>query len=736
MSAVGTFCLLAAFAGCAISLACLGIAHVFHHAGRIERSDAFAWGGRLSAVLTAAALTVCCAVLVWCFMTGDTSLEYVVKNRSDATGDLAWLFKLSGLWAGRAGSLLFWAWLISAFNVFLVLSTRKDVRPLDNGALSVSGMVLLAFLGVLLFSSDNTPFVSLDQRYLDAEGNLVGAASLWGMNALLEHWAMAIHPPTLFVGYAGLTFPFAYAVAALVVDDDGATWVNRATPYLMFSWLLLGAGIGLGAVWAYVVLGWGGYWGWDPVENASLLPWLVGVALLHSFTVYRRRGTFKRWSVMCACLAFAFVILGTFITRSGIVESVHAFDGDSVSLVLFLALIVASLLAGAVGLAVRRRSFGAQNASDDDIDSLVSKDAAYYVNNLIMVTFAVLLAYMTVSSALPGFLPFGGKALSAGTYNAIARPLGIVYCALIAVCPLLGWRKTDGAAFRRRALLPGVCAVVTFAVLMAYFLLYLLPSYNAIVATGGSAAEGLLEQGPSWYYNGLAVAGFAVASLLVFNAAFMVVRAARRAGSPWRRRLPAFGGGIAHAAVGVILVGLIGSSMYVTEVTGYLPHDEETDTVPTSLAVQDFELVYTGSSIERSENADDVTYALAFDVLKDGSHAGSVEPAVQVVQSTQQQKLVADVISFPAEDLFVVYRGVNAEGAFSLDVRVNPLIGFVWVGFALLMAGSLLSLFADRGPGAAGASAGGCGEGARETSASALSANGEAPSGAEREEGR
>lgn len=736
MSAVGTFCLLAAFAGCAISLACLGIAHVFHHAGRIERSDAFAWGGRLSAVLTAVALTVCCAVLVWCFMTGDTSLEYVVKNRSDATGDLAWLFKLSGLWAGRAGSLLFWAWLISAFNVFLVLSTRKDVRPLDNGALSVSGMVLLAFLGVLLFSSDNTPFVSLDPRYFDAEGNLVGAASLWGMNALLEHWAMAVHPPTLFVGYAGLVFPFAYAVAALVVDDDGVTWVNRATPYLMFSWLLLGAGIGLGAVWAYVVLGWGGYWGWDPVENASLLPWLVGVALLHSFTVYRRRGTFKRWSVMCACLAFAFVILGTFITRSGIVESVHAFDGDSVSLVLFLALIVASLLAGSVGLAVRRRSFGAQNASDDDIDSLVSKDAAYYVNNLIMVTFAVLLAYMTVSSALPGFLPFGGKALSAGTYNAIARPLGIAYCALIAVCPLLGWRKTDGAAFRRRALLPGVCAVVTFAVLMAYFLLYLLPSYNAIVATGGSAAEGLLEQGPSWYYNGLAVAGFAVASLLVFNAAFMVVRAARRAGSPWRRRLPAFGGGIAHAAVGVILVGLIGSSMYVTEVTGYLPHDEETDTVPTSFAVQDFELVYTGSSIERSENADDVTYALAFDVLKDGSHAGSVEPAVQVVQSTQQQKLVADVISFPAEDLFVVYRGVNAEGAFSLDVRVNPLIGFVWVGFALLMVGSLLSLFADRGPGAAGTSAGGCGEGARETSASALSANGEAPSGAEREGGR
>lgn len=736
MSTVGTLGLLVAFAGCAISLACLGIAHILYHSNRIERSDAFAWGGRLSAVLTAAALTVCCALLVWCFMTGDTSLAYVVKNRSDAAGELAWLFKLSGLWAGRAGSLLFWAWLISAFNAMLVLVTRKDVRPLDNGALSVSGMVLLAFLGMLLLSSDDMPFAPLDPRYVGADGSLVGAAQLWGMNALLEHWAMAIHPPTLFVGYAGLTIPFAYAVAALVVDDDSVVWVNRATPYLMFSWLLLSVGIGLGAVWAYVVLGWGGYWGWDPVENASLLPWLVGVALVHSFTVYRKRGAFKRWSVMCACLVFAFVILGTFITRSGVVESVHAFGGDSVSLALFLVLIAASVLAGAVGLVVRRRSFGAQVASDEDIDSLASKDAAYYVGNLVMVVFAVLLAYLTVSSALPSFLPLGGKALSAGTYNAIARPLGIAYCALIAVCPLLGWRKTDGAAFRRRALAPGACAVALFAVLMAYFALYLLPSYDAVVAGGGSAAEGLLEQGPRWYYNGLAVVGFAVASLLTFNAAFMVARAARRGKTPWRRRLPALGGGIAHLAMGVILIGLIGSSMYVTEVTGYLPHDEEADAVSEPFVIQDFELVYAGGAVESAGDSDDVVYALSFDVYEDGAYVGQVRPAVQVVQSTQQQKLVADVLGFPTKDLFVVYRGVNAEGAFSLDVRVNPLVGLVWLGFGLLAAGSLLALFAERGAhGPRRADA--LGEGEAPATSQARCARGvRAPSDVDAEEGR
>lgn len=710
---VGLLGLLVAFAGCIVSLACLGVAHVIFKRSGLgsgfdastkteasaaeERVAAWAWGGRLAAVVSAVALTVCVGVLVVCFMTGDTSLQYVVQNRSNATGALGWLYKLSGVWAGRAGSLLFWAWLISVFDVVLVLATRKDARPLDHGALAVAQLVLVAFVGVLLFSEDNMPFTLLDAQYFDESGNLTGAAALWGMNALLEHWAMAIHPPTLFIGYAGLTIPFAYAISALVVNDDSPAWVNRATPYLMFSWLLLGIGIGLGAVWAYVVLGWGGYWGWDPVENASLLPWLVGVALIHSFTIYRQRGAFKRWSVMCACITFSFVVLGTFITRSGLVQSVHAFEGDPVSLMLFLALIVLSLLAGAVGLTVRRKSFEAESKTDEDIDSLVSRDAAYYVNNLVMVVFACLLAYMTISSALPEFLPFGKQSLTAGTYNAVARPLGIAYLALLAVCPLLGWRKTEGRAFWKNAKVPGICALVLFAVLMVYFFTYLLPSYNAMLDAGGSVAEGLLEQGPPMYYNGLAVVGFAVASVLFFNAGFMVVRMLRKTTVPWRRRFSKLGGSVAHAAMAIILIGLIGSSMYVTEVTEYLPYDEESDSSSETLTVQGYELTYTGSTTEESADGDDVFYGLSFDVTKDGRSVGSVAPAMQVMESTQQQKLIASVMGFPLEDLFVVYRGMGVDGSLSMDVRVNPLISFVWAGFALLMAGALIACFAKRG---------------------------------------
>ena len=692
---MGLLGLLVAFASCLLSLGCLGAGRLLGRRSP-ERGETLAWGGRVAVVVGAIGLTLCCAILVWCFFAGDVSIEYVVRNRSDATGELGWLFHLAGLWAGRQGSLLFWAWLIAVFNLVVVLRTRRDARPLDDVALLVAQVVLTAFVGVLLFSEGNMPFTALDPRYVGADGQLTGAAALWGMNALLEHWAMAIHPPTLFVGYAGLTVPFAYAIAALVVNDDSPRWVVRCTPYAVFSWLLLGIGIGLGAVWAYVVLGWGGYWGWDPVENASLLPWLVGVALIHSFTVYRQRGAFKRWSVMCACLTFAFVILGTFITRSGLVQSVHAFEGDPVSLVLFLALIVASLLAGAAGLIARRGSFGAAVAGGDDIESMASKEAAYYVNNLIMVVFAVLLAYLTVSSALPAFLPFGGQAISAGTYNAVARPLGIAYCALIAVCPLLGWYRTDRAAFWRRARVPGICAIVLFAVLMAYFATYLLPSYDAIVAAGGSGAEGLLEQGPGWYYNGLAVVGFAVASRLLFNAGFMAAKVIARAKGAWRTRFPALGGAVCHLGMAVVLVGLIGSSMYVTEKVTYLPLDADTGTAAEPLVIQDFELFYTGGSLEELENGSDIINEATFDVYRDGAYVGSVSPAVQMVKATMQTKQIASVISFPLEDLFVVYRGASADGALSMDVRVNPLISLVWVGFGLIVAGGLVALLARR----------------------------------------
>ena len=359
MATIGVIGLLVAFAGVAVSVVCLlaGALLARKRSGGI--GETLTWGGHIGVILSAVALTFCCGILVFCFMTGDISIEYVLRQHSDASGVLAWLYKLSGLWAGREGALLFWAWLIAAFNAVVAVRNLKSPRKLDSMALLVSQLIAGRVRGrAAAFRKQHAVHGHAAQSTSILTARVTSSASMLGMNTLLEHWAMAIHPPTLFIGYAGLTIPFAYAIAALIVNDSSKEWVVRSQRYTLFSWFFLGVGIGLGAVWAYVVLGWGGYWGWDPVENASLLSWLVGVALIHSFTVYRQRGAFKRWSVMCACLTFAFVIVGTFIARSGLVQSVHAFEGDPVSLVLFGALIVLSVVAGIVGLVIRWKSFG------------------------------------------------------------------------------------------------------------------------------------------------------------------------------------------------------------------------------------------------------------------------------------------------------------------------------------------------------------------------------------------
>ena len=695
------------FAFLAIGFAAAIAAATLLLAGHVSKKAALSRIGRISVLAATVALLVCCLVLVVCFMTGDVSIQYVLEERSLSTDSLAWLYKLSGLWAGRSGSLLFWTFLIALFGALILARSGLTVfkektggkgpdssraYQLDNLAMAVVSVVAAVFCGVLLFSEGSMPFTPTPSNYFDADGNLTAIASTYSMNQLLEHWAMAIHPPLLFVGYAGLTVPFAYAMATLIANDASKLWVERATRFVLASWLFLGAGIGLGAVWAYVVLGWGGYWGWDPVENASLLSWLVCVALVHTFTVYRQRGAFKRWAVMCACLAFTFVIVATFITRSGIVQSVHAFAGDPVSLVLFGGLIAVSIVVPLIAIVVRWKLFGSDTEGGDDVENMLSKDAAYYFNYVIMIVFTLLLTYMTLTSALPKWLPFGGDSLGTTSYEAIARPLGILYLLILAICPLLAWGKTDPGKFLRQARIPGVCAVILFALLAFWWATQFVPVYDAMMAKGNAASQALLEAGPGWYYNGLALVGLLVASVLFFNALFMFVRNVKVPG----KRAAAIGGSFAHIAMGVILVGLIGSNMYVYDQTGYMDFNPETKSAE-PFNVQEYRLEYVSDSItDNSEVNNTVLYEVVFDVYKNDRYLGQAAPSIQLDVMTQQQKLNAAVIGSPEEDLFVVYRGVNQNGDFSLDVRVNQFILFVWVGFGMLMLGTLFALVGRR----------------------------------------
>lgn len=643
-------------------------------------------------------LTACIAIILVCFLTENYSLAYVVSNYPVTDSLLKPLYEVSAVWAGRQGSLLLWTWLISLYASVVAWKRMHATDDLSSVALGVTQIVAALFTATLVFSESNNPFMATAPEYLNADGSLV--SPIGGMNPLLMHWAMILHPPATFIGYAGATLPFAYAMAALICGDLSSRWVELCDRLAIFSFIFLTIGMALGAVWAYVVLGWGGFWGWDAVENASLFSWLTSVAMIHSFTMYRKRGCFKRWSMLAATLTFIFVVLGTFITRSGLVQSVHAFAEDPVSTYFFLGIMVAAGLAFLIGLVYRHGCF----EDEDEVDSMLSKMGSYYLTDIIMVVSAVLCAYLTVSSSLPSFLPLGGQVIAAGAYNAVARPVGTLFCLLMAVCPLLGWRRTDKAGFLRNMRVPAILGAVVFCLLMVLFITRFVPLYDQIVAAGGDAALTLTEQGPRAYYFALTVVAFLAASLLFSTSAYLLgrgvsARMKKTGANPvvavvqLFRHSPAQAGGyLTHLGVAIVLVGLVGSSMYVREATVNLA-----DEAGQSAQVGDYELVLDGVE-DYADSADNMTKQVNLDVYRasTGELLGSISPSMEIsAVNTGQQTLNASVMSFPLEDLFVAFQGLNADGSLSIHVKVNPLIMLNWIGAAVAVAGIVLA-FAPR----------------------------------------
>ena len=675
------------------------IAAVALMAGVKLRRESLTNLGYLLVFANTVALTACLGIILVCFLTQNYSIAYVVSNYPMTDSPLKPLYLVSAVWAGRQGSLLLWTWLISMFASVVAARRMRVTDDLTTAALSVAEFIIALFVSTLVFSDSNNPFMATAPEYLNADGSL--ANPVGGMNPLLMHWAMILHPPATFIGYAGMTLPFAYAMASLITGDLSSRWVELTDRLAIFSFIFLTIGMSLGAVWAYVVLGWGGFWAWDAVENASLFSWLTSVAMIHSFTMYRKHGCFKRWSMVAATITFIFVVLGTFITRSGLVQSVHAFAQDQVSTYLFLAIMVVSGLAFLIALLYRNSEFD----EEEEIESLVSKNGSYYLTNLIMIVGAVLTAYMTISSALPGWMPLGGSVVAAGAFNAVARPIGTLFVLLMAVCPMLGWKKTDGAAFARNMRVPAILGAVVFVALMALFVTKFVPEYDEIVAAGGDPATTLTEQGPKAYYFALTVVAFAAASLLFASSAYLLGRGVRarmksKGENPLAavfnlfRRSPAQAGGyLTHLGVAIVLVGLVGSSMYVREETLNLQAKAGQNG-----QVSNYVITYKDGR-EYSDTADNKIKEITLEVTDAGSGRvlGTIKPSMEIsAVNTGQQTLHASVITFPGEDLFVAFQGLNADGSLSVHVKVNPLILLNWIGGAVAVVGIALAFLPKR----------------------------------------
>ncbi|MBI3635560.1 MAG: heme lyase CcmF/NrfE family subunit [Candidatus Rokubacteria bacterium] len=597
------------------------------------------------------AVTVAVAALEAALLGGDFSLRYVAFNTSRAT---PWFYRLSALWAALEGSLLLWEWLLAACTALVVLFHARAHARLMPGVLGVLFATSAFFLGVLSLTAN--PFETLP----------VAAADGRGLNPLLENPGMVFHPPALYLGYVAFSVPFAFAMAALLTGELGSAWIATTRRWTVAAWYALTIGIVLGAWWAYRVLGWGGYWAWDPVENASLLPWLTGTAFLHSVMIQERRDMLKVWNIALIALTFGLTLFGTFLTRSGIISSVHAFAASPLIGTAFLGFIAVTLV-GAFGLIALRSDRLAAPAA---LESLVSRESAFVLNNVVLLaaTFSVLFGtvYPLLSEALRGVK----ASVGAPYFNQVNFPLLVAVLALMGVGPLIAWRRASLDHLRRNFLLPAVAALGITALLVAAGIRQ--GQVVTIIALAAFVVGTLVHDLARGVRARRADAGGALPAL-----ARLFVRNHRR-----------YGGFIVHLGVVVVFVGVAGTGGYGRQI-------EQTVAVGQSVNIGRYRVAFEG--LRQAERGTHVAVVADFRVERDAAPAGRLAPAKLFYP--QQEAPIARVAirSTWREDLYLVLTDFARDGsAATVKAMVNPLLAWLWLGAGVMTLGTAWALIPDR----------------------------------------
>lgn len=609
-------------------------------------------------VLVAFGLVSLAAVaLLYALVTHDFQVEYVARYTSS---DLPLIYVLSAFWAGNAGSLLFWGWLLSLFATVVVLQNRSRNKELMPYALSIIMATQAFFLILIVFLSN--PFEKLPSALTEG----------MGLNPLLQNPGMIIHPPALLAGYAIFTIPFAFAMAALLSRRLGDDWIRSVRRWTLLGWLLLGLGNLLGAQWAYVELGWGGYWAWDPVENAGLMPWLVGTAFLHSVMIQKRRGMLKVWNMVLIILTFNLSIFGTFLTRSGVLSSVHTF-ADSAMGPFFLGFIGVALLGSLLLLIYRRDDLKSEN----ELDSLVSRESTFLFNNLLLVgaTLAIFVGtiFPLVSEAVRGVK----VSVSAPFFNQVVGPIFLAIILLTGICPLIGWRRASTNNLMRNFLYPLVAALIIGV---------------------GLFVSGIRE----WYALVIfPLCGFVLSTILLEW--FRGVRARHRMraenylkallGLVWGNK-PRYGGYIVHIAILLIAVGIVGSSFYQVEEEAILERGE-------SMSIKNYTLTYEETDYYQTQSKEVVAATLS--VYNGEELIDTVTPEKYFHNVYEQPVTEVAIRSTLKEDLYVILGGTVedfrlnlAGGPAHFTVIVNPLVSWIWIGAGVFLLGSAIAFWPDR----------------------------------------
>ena len=619
------------------SAAVLGIATLA--LGLRRGDDRLLRNGRRYVFVVLGAAVVAVAAMEWALLTHDFSIEYVAENNARST---PLLFTVTGLWAALEGSILLWALVLGGYLVFMARRFRdRATDPLVAWAI-LTGLAVALFFFVLMLGPAN-PFKTVANAPADGAGP----------NPLLQnHPLMAFHPPMLYLGYVGFTVPFAFAIAALVTGRFGEGWLADTRRATLVAWGFLTVGILLGAWWSYEVLGWGGYWAWDPVENASLLPWLTGTAFIHSVIVQERRGMLRVWNLSLVIATFCLTILGTFLTRSGVVDSVHSFTQSAIGPMLlgFLGLVAAV----GIGLIAWR---GDRLRAPGRIDSPVSRESAFLANNLLFAALAFVVLLGTVYPLLAEALQ--GRRLSVGEpyFDRMTTPVGLGLLFLMAAAPALPWRATSGDVLRRRLLVPAWAGGIAMA--------------GAVVVGARELAQVLT----------FGLAAFALAGIArqfwVGGRAHGPIRAVRS-----NPRL--YGGLVVHVGVVLIAVALAASSSYSTKREVRLREGQ-------SATVRDYTVTYLDSSFERSDQKTTVSARVRVERGDDG--LGVYAPAISSFPNSTQGIGTPSVRTGLREDVYLtLVSSPNERGRVTLGVAVNPLVLWLWIGGAVMALGTVIAL--------------------------------------------
>ena len=585
-----------------------------------------------------ALLTIAVIVLLAAFLRDDFSVA-LVADHSSTTTPVG--YKLTAMWSSQAGSLLLWAWVLSIAASAVLYATRRRHREVVPWATAVLGGLAVFFVGLMLFglvspSAESYPFARLDPA--PAEGV--------GLNPLLRHPAMAIHPPMLYSGYVLFSIPFAFAIGALAARRLDASWIRSTRRFALIAWTFLTIGILLGARWSYSELGWGGYWGWDAVENASLMPWLLGTAFLHSVMVQERRGMLKVWNVSLIVATFTLCLLGTFLVRSGVLESIHAFGVSKVGGPL-LALIAVVLL-GSVALIVSRLD---DLRSERRIDSLLSRESIFLVNNLLLVGLCVVVFWGTFFPLISEAVTGTRSSVGAPFFNRVVPPLAILLVLFTGIGPLVAWRQVSWEGAWRIFRWPAAVALVVTVALLAFS-----------DARGDFLSLALF-----------ACATFALAALVQELAKAASVRRSLAGGSvpaalfaAISRNRRRYGGYVVHAGIAITFIAVAASSAFQTSRDLRLSPGE-------SATVGDYEVAYTKPTREIASGEQRLTFGAVVDVTRDGEHVATLEPSRNYYSGMSDPALGPVAGFFEGETTSEVGRRTGAGG--DVWIAMQPDLG-------------------------------------------------------------